>query len=329
MIRQPSVGNAGSDRKGESTAARHPLVVLVGPTGVGKSALAVDLAERFGGVVVSADSRSFYRGMDIGTAKPSRAERSRVPHFLIDVTDPDRPWSVAEFQRRATEAIEESHSGGQLPFLVGGTGQYVRALIQGWEPPPPAPDSTVRLRLEEQARVEGPERLHERLAALDPAAGQRIDLRNVRRVVRALEVILTSGSAFSGQQTRAAPPYDVLQVGLTLPRPELYARIEARIRTMFEAGLVEEVRRLVQAGYGWELPAMSAIGYKQVGSYLRGEISLEEAELQMRRATRRFVRQQANWFRADDPAIHWFDAREGTLSEIEALLRRWIEGRER
>ncbi len=313
----------------EATAVRRPLVVLVGPTGVGKSSLALPLAERFGGVVISADSRTFYRGMDIGTAKPSRAERSRVPHFLIDVTDPDRPWSVAEFQRAARQAIEDSHSGGRLPFLVGGTGQYIRALIQGWEPPPPASDSTVRRGLEEQARVGGPERLHERLTALDPVAGQRIDPRNVRRVVRALEVILTSGSSFSGQQTRAAPPYEVLQVGLTLPRPELSARIDERIRTMFEAGLVEEVQGLMRAGYGWELPAMSAIGYKQVGSYLRGEMSLEEAEQQVRRATRRLVRQQANWFRAGDSAIHWFDARQEALPEIEALIRRWIKGQSR
>ena len=315
--------------KEETTAVRHPLVVLVGPTGVGKSALGVELAERFGGVVISADSRSFYRGMDIGTAKPSRADRSRAPHFLLDVTDPDHPWSLAEFKRAAAAVIEATHADGGLPFLVGGTGQYIRALVQGWEPPPPAPDGALRQRLEGEARAEGPERLHERLRALDPEAGQRIDLRNVRRVVRALEVIMTGGLSFSGQQARAAPPYDVLQVGLKLPRPELYARIDARIRTMFEAGLVEEVQRLMHAGYGWELPAMSAIGYKQVGSYLRGEISLGEAELQVRRATRRLVRQQANWFRADDPAIHWFDAPEEAASDIGVLIRRWIRGRER
>jgi len=297
---------------------------MLGPTAVGKTAVAVELAERLGGVIISADSRSFYRGMEIGTAKPTPQERARVPHHLIDVTTPDRPWSLAQFKRAAMEAIAASHQAGKLPILVGGTGQYIRAVVEGWDLPEVAPDVSLRQELEEQALTQGAGTLHARLSRLDPAAAARIDPRNIRRVVRALEIALTTTAPNSGEHTRSGSPYRLLQIGLTRPRLELYARIDARIRAMFEAGLVDEVKALVARGYGWELPAMSAIGYRQVGAHLRGEITLEEAERQMRRATRRLVRQQANWFKSGDPGIRWFQAGPGVVEAIESNIRTWI-----
>ncbi len=307
-------------------ASRQPLVVLLGPTAVGKTALSLQLAERLDGNIISADSRLFYRGMEIGTAKPTPAERARAPHYLIDVTTVDRPWSLAQFKRAAAEAIAHSHKTSRLPLLVGGTGQYIRAVVEGWDLPQGTPDAALRDELEAFARQHGAGALHARLRELNPAAAGRIDARNVRRVVRALEVALTSPASFSQGQARSGSPYRVLQVGLTRPRPELYARIDARIREMFAAGLVAEVRALAAQGYDWNLPAMSAIGYRQVGAYLRGEITLAEAERQMQRATRRFVRMQANWFRTGDPSIRWFNAAEDAAEAIETAIRRWLAG---
>ncbi len=298
-----------------------PLVVIVGPTAVGKTALSLFLAEALGGEIVSADSRLFYRRMDIGTAKPTPAERARVPHHLIDIARPDQTVGLAQFKEMAEAAIADIGARGRLPLLVGGTGQYIRAVVEGWSPPlvPPAPD--LRARLEADARREGAAALHARLAALDAEAAARIDPRNVRRVVRALEVCLLTGAPFSAQRVRTPQPYRVLQIGLTMERSALYARADARIDAMLAAGLVEEVRGLLDAGYGWELPSMSALGYIQFRPYFEGRATLEEAVAEVRRATRRFIRHQYNWFRLSDPRIHWFDAAEQTPQEILALIK--------
>ena len=298
-----------------------PLVVIVGPTAVGKTALSLFLAEALGGEIVSADSRLFYRRMDIGTAKPTPAERARVPHHLIDIAEPDQTVGLAQFKEMAEAAIADIGARGRLPLLVGGTGQYIRAVVEGWSPPlvPPAPD--LRARLEADARREGAAALHARLAALDAEAAARIDPRNVRRVVRALEVCLLTGAPFSVQRVRTPQPYRVLQIGLTMERSALYARADARIDAMLAAGLVEEVRGLLDAGYGWELPSMSALGYIQFRPYFEGRATLEEAVAEVRRATRRFIRHQYNWFRLSDPRIHWFDAAEQTPQEILALIK--------
>ncbi len=298
-----------------------PLIVILGPTAVGKTELSIRLAERLGGEIISADSRLLYRGMDIGTAKPAPQERARVPHHLIDVADPDETWSLALFQRAARRAIADIQARGRLPFLVGGTGQYLRAVYQGWEPPAQRPNPALRAALEAWGREISPQGLHARLARLDPAAAARIEPRNLRRTVRALEVIFLTGRLFSAQSRRAEPPYRTLLIGLTRPRAELYARVDARIRAMLEAGLVEEVRSLLARGYSPDLPSMSAIGYKQVAAFLQGECTLEEAVAQIKRLTRRFVRRQANWFKADDPDIHWFRAGETPLETIEAEIR--------
>ena len=295
------------------TCASH-LFVIVGPTAVGKTALAIELARRFDGEIVSADSRQIYRGMDIGTAKPTRQEQARVPHHLIDIIAPDEPYTLANYQAQAYAAIEGILARGRQPFLVGGTGLYVRAVVEGLRIPrvPPNEELRAQLALEDGAA------LYERLRALDPDAAARIDPRNVRRTIRALEVCLTTGDKFSELGRASPPPYLITQIGLTLPRPELYARIDARVERMMAGGLVAEVEALVVQGYSWELPSMSGLGYREIGEYLRGEATLSEAVANIKRDTRNFVRRQYAWFRLRDERIHWFE--NAQVGEIERLL---------
>jgi len=303
----------------------NPLFILVGPTAVGKTKLAIQLAERVNGEIVSADSRLFYRGMDIGTAKPTLEERARVPHHLVDVADPDEIWSLAVFQQKATEAIAGIHASGKLPFLVGGTGQYVRAVTEGWTPPEVKPDPRLRGVLERLAEEKGKYWLHEGLKRIDPTSAAKIDARNLRRTVRALEVIMTTGRPFSQQRGQSDSPYSLLVIGLKRPRVELYQRIDERIEAMFAAGFVDEVKSLLDKGYSPELPTLSAIGYRECIRVVNGQLSVEQAKVEIRRATRIFVRRQANWFKEDDPNIHWFKAgNENTVHLIEAVIRRHL-----
>lgn len=307
---------------------KSPLVVILGPTASGKTEVSLQLAERFGGEIVSADSRSFYRGLDIGTAKPTAAELARAPHHLIDIADPDDVINLARFQDLARKTIAEIHARGRLPLLVGGTGQYVRALTEGWELPRVEPEHRLRTVLEDWARQIGRFALHDRLAVLDPQAASEIDPHNLRRTVRALEVILSSGRRFSDQRySTGSAPYDLLLLGITRPRPELYARVDARIDAMIAAGLVDEVRGLLAQGYSPTLPALSAIGYREIIPYLKGEISLDESVIQIKRDTRVFVRRQANWFKLDDPAIHWFPSGPETAAAMETTVRKWLASR--
>ena len=298
----------------------HPLVVIVGPTAVGKTEVALRLAERLDGEIISADSRLFYRGMDIGTAKPTAEEQARVPHHLVNVAEPDEPWSLAGFQRAAAEAIAGAHARGRLPFLVGGTGQYIQAVLQGWEIPPQEPDPALREALERWGQAVGHEGLHRRLAVLDSEAAANIDSRNMRRTIRALEVVLCTGRRFSEQRQRSNSPYALLIIGLKRPRAELYQRVDERIEGMLAAGLVEEVRGLLDKGYSPGLPTLSAIGYREICAYLQGQMTMEDAVVQMKRMTRRFVRHQGAWFSEKDPTIHWFEVGEGTVEEIAALI---------
>jgi tRNA dimethylallyltransferase len=284
-----------------------PLIVVVGPTAVGKTATAIRLCVDFRGEVISADSRQIYRGLDIGTAKPTPEEQAVAVHHLIDVVDPHEVLGLAEYQTRAYVAIDDILARGRIPFLVGGTGQWVRGVVEGWGVPHVAPDYALRAELEAVADRGGPQELYARLAEVDPHAAARIDARNTRRVIRALEVYLKTGVPISEQQRAQAPPYRILIVGLTMPRELLYARIDARVERMLDEGLLAEVRKLVARGYSLDLPAMSGLGYRQIGQHLAGEISLEEAIRLIKKETRRLVRRQSNWFRLDDPAIHWFD----------------------
>lgn len=300
------------------TADRRPLLVLVGPTAVGKTALSLGLAGRFGGEIVSADSRLFYRGLDVGTAKPTPAERAAIPHHLIDLCAPDETLSLGQYQRLAYRVIDEIHNRGRLPILAGGTGQYVWAVVEGWGIPEVAPRPALRAALEGLGAVEAARWL----AALDPAAARRIDPRNVRRVIRALEVTLTTGRPISDLQRKTAPSYDVRVIGLTRDRRALYERIDARVEAMMADGLLDEVIRLRDAGYDRRLPSLSGLGYRQLLAHLAGEMSLAEAVERIKFETHRFARQQATWFRADDPRIVWFDA-EATEALI-ANVANWL-----
>lgn len=306
-----------------------PLLVIVGPTAVGKTALSLAIAERFEGEIVSADSRLHYIGMDIGTAKPTAAERAAVPHHLIDICQPDQTLTLAQYQRLAYRTIDAIHERGRLPMLVGGTGQYVRAVVEGWGIPEVAPQKRLRRALE---RMGGPE-LARWLAVLDPEAAARIDGRNVRRVIRALEVTLVSGRPISELQRKKQPPYRIKQIGLTCDRETLYERIDRRVENMMDEGLLEEVKGLVGAGYGRRLPAMSGLGYRQLLYYLAGERPLAEGALaeaveRIQFETHRFARQQHTWFRADDPAITWFDIRRAEWQDraVEAVGAWLAEG---
>ena len=309
--------NPTSDKEGFDPLT---LVVLLGPTAVGKTELAIQLASQFKGEIISADSTLLYRGMDIGTAKPTLEQRGQVPHHLIDVTDPDQPWSLTLYQRAAHEAINEVHTRNHLPFLVGGTGQYIRAIVDDWQIPRVKPDWQLRQVLEDWTSDIGIDGLHARLSVIDPIAATKIEPQNLRRTIRAFEVIFRSGQRFSDQRLQGKSPYYIVQVGINLPRPELYARIDSRIEGMLEAGLVSEVEQLISK-FSPDLPAFSAIGYKEIRDYLLGEITLEQAVTIIKKRTRQFVRRQANWFKEDDPKIYWFQMGRGTCSEIESLLR--------
>jgi len=298
-----------------------PLILIVGPTAVGKTELAIQLAERLNGEIVSADSRLFYRGMDIGTAKPTLEEQARVRHHLIDIADPDEILSLAVFQQRARHAISDIHTRNKIPFLVGGTGQYIRAVTEGWNPPEVEPDERLRNELERMKEERGEWWLYEKLQSLDASAAQKIDPRNYRRTIRALEVILTTGKRFSEQRGQSESPYHLITIGLTRPRAELYVRVDQRIDGMFANGFLDEVESLLAKRYSPALPTMSAIGYRECIRVINSELSEEQAKTEIRRATRVFVRRQANWFKESDPTIKWFRVEEGVVDQIDIYLR--------
>lgn len=300
------------------------LVAIVGPTGVGKSKLALRLAQAFDGEIVSADSRQVYRYMDIGTAKPSPKELSLVPHHLIGIVNPDEAFSLAQYQAIAYKAIADIQQRNKLTLLVGGSGLYVWSVLEGWVIPPIPPDPEFRRDLKEKAARVDKDELYRELVEADPVAAQRIDPRNVRRVVRALEVCKSAGMPFSQSQCKRAPPFDTLIIGLTVDREELYRRIDLRVDEMVAQGLIAEVQKLVGMSYDFSLPAMSGIGYKQIGMFLRGELTLPAAVQKIKFETHRFIRHQYNWFRLGDSRIHWFDIQSNVEPEIIALVANFI-----
>jgi len=301
---------------------KQTLILLVGPTGVGKTETAIELALRLDGEIVSADSRLFYRGMDIGTAKPSIDDRRGVPHHLIDIADPGETISLAEFQSRAYAAIQEINKKRKVPILVGGTGQYISAVKESWKPPQVKPDERLRIELGKIIKNRGSQEMHQVLKSMDPEAAGKIEPGNVRRIIRALEVILFSGRKFSEQRARGESPYRLIGIGLTRPRPELYDRIDKRIEQMFQNGLLDEVKHQIAAGYSPSLPSMSAIGYKEASRVVNSEWSRDQAIMEMKRRTRIFVRRQANWFKESDPNFHWFYAGDPQLVEN---IERWLK----
>ena len=300
------------------------LIAIVGPTGVGKSRLALRLAQNFNGEIVSADSRQVYRHMDIGTAKPSRQELSIVRHHLIDIINPDEVFSLAQYQELASEAIDSIRQRQRLPLLVGGSGQYVWSVIEDWGIPKVPPNTDFRHNLEERAAKDGGEELYHELKLLDPVAASRIDPSNVRRVIRALEVYRGSKTSSHQLPNKNKIPHDTLIIGLTADRTELHRRIDTRVDRMIEKGLVEEVKKLINMGYGLDLPAMSGIGYKQIGIYLEGGMTLEAAIQQIKFESHRFVRQQYNWFSPKDDRIRWFDIQTRVEPEIINLVDKFI-----
>jgi tRNA dimethylallyltransferase len=297
-----------------------PLLVVVGPTAVGKTALSLVLAQSLGGEIVSADSRLLYKGMDIGTDKPSQDVLERVRHHLIDICRPDETVTLGQYQRLAYEHIGKIQRRDALPILVGGTGQYVRAVVEGWGIPAVPPQDALRRALGELEANE----LSRWLQRLDPDSAESIDPRNVRRVTRALEVTLITGRPMSFLQRRQAPDYIVKMLGLTCEREVLYGRIDRRVDRMMEAGLLDELKHLRRTGYVRDLPSMSGLGYRQLWAYLAGECTLDEAVERIKFETHRFVRQQYTWFRSGDPMISWFDVQEQGWEERAMLeARHW------
>jgi tRNA dimethylallyltransferase len=305
-----------------------PLVVLLGPTAAGKTELALRLAQVFNGEIVGADSRQIYRGLDIGSAKPTPEQQARARHHLIDVVAPDETLSLAGYLTLANAAIVDIAARGRLPLLVGGTGQYLTALTEGWQAPQVAPDPGLRAELEEYAREHGKQALYARLLAADPAAEAFVDGNNVRRVVRALEVTLTTGQPFSAQRQRVAPPYTVLQIGLTMAREALYARADARLDQMMAAGFLDEVRGLLAQGFDRRLPSLSALGYRQLAAHVLDGVALDAPLEQTRYATHDFIRRQITWFRGHDSGILWLEAEHAGPALLEATGR-WLEPQDR
>ena len=288
---------------------KQKVIAIVGDTATGKTALAIELARRLGGEfeAVNADSRQVYRSMDIGTAKPTAAERGALPHRLIDIVNPDEGFSLGRWLQLAKEALGEVWEQGRVPIVVGGTGQYVCALLEGWRVPRVPPQE--ELRREMEARP--PEELLAELHRVDPESQEFIEPKNVRRVIRALEVYYATGKPLSHWRTKDAPRFETLVIGLRMAREALYERIDGRVEAMMASGFPEEVRGLVDRGYGCDLPAMSSIGYRQVCQHLAGELSLEEAVVRIKTETHRLARMQHNWFAADDERIHWIDVTAG------------------
>ncbi|MBI2847502.1 MAG: tRNA (adenosine(37)-N6)-dimethylallyltransferase MiaA [Chloroflexi bacterium] len=300
------------------------MIVIVGPTAIGKSTVALRLASTLGGEIVSADSRQVYRYMDIGTAKPTREERGLVPHHLIDIVNPDEDFSLALYLNLALKAAKEVHHKGRLPFLVGGTGQYVRGILEGWQVPRVPPNLSLRQEFQTRAEDEGVESLHRELMTVDPRSARKIDPRNVRRVIRALEVWKTTGMPFSSFQSKVPLPFQTLIIGLTTERAKLYKKIDARVDRMVEQGWAEEVKGLMEMGYGPGLPSMSSLGYRELSMYIQGKLDLPSAVERIKFESHRFARHQYAWFRPDVlPGVHWFDVVDGPESKIEALVREW------
>jgi len=297
------------------------LIAIVGSTATGKTSLAVELARKFGGEIIGADSRQVYRHMEIGTAKPTTGERSRVRHHLIDVVEPDEPFSLGRWLELAQAALEDVWSrGGGQPLLVGGTGQYVWALLEGWRVPRVPPQPEFRRRMEGREAAD----LFAEVRRIDPQAAERIGPTNRRRLIRALEVYEATGRPISYWQAKEPPDFETLVIGLRLPRDELYRRIDGRVERMMTSGLIEDARRLLAMGYSRELPSMSGIGYKEACAHLTGEMTPAEAEARIKTETHRLARHQNTWFKVDDPRIHWLDAAEGALEEAVRLAGEFL-----
>jgi tRNA dimethylallyltransferase len=295
------------------------LIAVVGPTASGKTALGIALAKKFGGEIVSADSRQIYRDMDIGTAKPTGAERRTIPHHLIDIKDPDEDYTAADYQRDAFAAINGIIARGNVPLLIGGTGLYVRAVLENLDIPKTIADPKLRTRIEKDIAAVGLAAVFKQLVVLDPEAAYVVDPKNPRRVVRALEVALTTGVPFTTQRTKRAPLFDTLTLGLN-PTPELLReRIDRRVDAMMRDGLVNEVCALVKK-YGQTPTAFDAIGYREIITHLDGKLPLDEAVTAIKINTWHYAKRQMTWFKKGN-GIHWIEDADEALPLVQNFLR--------
>lgn len=302
---------------------REQILALVGPTAVGKTKLSLRLAQDLKGEIISADSMQIYKGMDIGTAKASREERDLVSHHLIDIVDPDEEFSVADFQEEVDELIPKIDQQGKLPMLVGGTGLYVKSVIEGFIFPDMEKDWDLRNRLEEEAEEKGTEYVHDKLKEIDPKLADKLHPNDLRRVIRGIEVYRQTGKTsthFKEKAKERPPRYDAVKIGLFREREKLYDRINKRVDQMIDQGLIEEVRSLYQQGYDLELTSMQALGYKQLINHFEGEYDLEEAIRLIKRDTRHFAKRQLTWFKRDDD-IKWFDVGEYEFEELVTAVK--------
>lgn len=306
-------------------AGNPPLIVIVGPTAVGKTGLAIAVAQAIKGEIVSADSRQVYHRMDIGTAKPTCQQRRAAVHHLIDLVNPDESLSVSQYQHRAYEVINDIHERGKIPLLVGGTGQYITAVIEGWSIPEVPPNEALRAELETFAATDGAEALHRRLTTHDPVAASKIDYRNVRRVIRALEVSIETGIPITELQKKQPPLFRMLHLGLTLERERLYMQANQRLDAMIAEGFVDEVRTLLHMGYQRKLPSMSGLGYAELAAHLLDDLPLAEAIEQAKYNTHDFIRRQYTWFRGHNPGILWHNMDESSVDEIVEHIKIWLE----
>lgn len=307
--------------------AKPKLLVLVGPTAVGKTRMSIELAKAFHCEIISGDSMQVYREMDIGTAKITQDEMQGIPHHLIDIHEPEYPYSVAEFQESATRLIGEIQERGKLPFIVGGTGLYVESVCYGFQFSDSGSDEAFREEQFRYAEQHGPQALHDKLRAVDPVSADRLHMNDQRRIVRALEIHHLTGEKWSDQLAaqKKESPYDLSIIGLTMDRAKLYSRVEERIDLMIEQGLVDEVKSLLDRGVARGHISMQGLGYKEIAAYLQGEVSWEAAVEWLKRDTRRFAKRQLSWFRHMKD-IEWVDVTDtehfaGNLEQVSGLIR--------
>lgn len=303
-----------------------PLIIIAGPTAVGKSALSVRMAKEVGGSIISADSMQVYQGMDIGSAKIREDEMEGIPHYLIDCVKPDQPWNVVIFQERAKKAMAEIYARGRVPMIVGGTGFYIQAITRDIDFTSMQEDVEFRQRMEALAEEEGPEFLHEKLKAVDPSAADQIHFNNVKRVVRALEFYHVSGQRISDHNAREREkksPYNLAYFVLTQDRKTLYQRIDKRVDRMMQEGLLDEVAALKRAGYHQGMVSMQGLGYKEILEYLDGRISLDQAVYQIKRDSRHFAKRQLTWFRREKDVV-WLD-KSAFGNDEDLIVKRAVE----
>ena len=300
-----------------------PILFIVGPTAVGKTDLAISLARELGGEIINADSRQVYLHMDIGTAKPTPEERSQAPHHLLDLMPPDRSFDLGSFLSLAGESIREIIGRGNLPMVVGGTGQYIWALQEGWEVPEAPPDSAFREAKQQSAAQDGNDSLYRELQRIDPLRAAELDSRNLRRIIRALEIFHVTGRTPSSFRKRTDHIECSLVIGLTLERSALYRRIDDRVDHMMESGLLDETQRIAEMGYELGQGPLACPGYRELGQHLTGEISLAEAVQRTKFQTHRLARRQYTWFKLDDRRISWLDANSpSSVAQAKELVGR-------